>query len=550
MAFTQENFVHQDLYSENSYLRDTLSYFVPGKHFNEIEPDVKRFSARVSSDVLEMSRQAEREEPQWVPFDHWGNRVDDIIMSEGWKSLHVVAAEEGIVATAYERKSEEFSRVHQMMKLLLFHPSSAYFSCPLAMTDGAARVLETADAKQPKELAFSHLTSRRPKEFWTAGQWMTEKIGGSDVSQTETQAELIDGEYFLSGTKWFTSAITAEVALTLAQATDESGQSGLTMFFVKIRNEKGLLNKIEVLRLKDKLGTRAMPTAELELKKCPAIMVGKVGEGVKNISTVLNTSRLYTAVCATGAMYRLMSLSRDYAHKRKAFGKTLADHPLHTTTLFDWQARVNASVQFVVQMSILMGRSETGKANEEDQALLRLMTPVVKLWTGKHCVQIMSELIESFGGAGYIEDTGLPKYLRDNQVLSIWEGTTNILSLDTLRAMSKGDVLELSLKAFAQRIGQLKGFETEKKKMMGFIQLSKEFIQSQGSSKLLMENSARSLAFALGDVFAGLLLCEFAEKTKKKRDQLTAERFIQNIKAPEFVNSEERVNDIREALFS
>ena len=222
-------------------------------------------------------------------------------MDPGWTNLHGVAAEEGLVAIGYERNSEEFSRLHQFLKLMLFHPLSAYYTCPLAMTDGATRIVETCEIDSIKDEAFSHLTSRLPFDFWTAGQWMTEKIGGSDVSGSETIAEEENGTYRLQGLKWFTSAITANITMTLAKIR---GQENLSLFYVRIRNEEGRLNNIEVLRLKEKLGTRAMPTAELLLQGCEGQLIGEPGQGVKQIATVLNISRLYNAACATGAFLR------------------------------------------------------------------------------------------------------------------------------------------------------------------------------------------------------------------------------------------------------
>ena len=229
----------------------------------------------------------------------------------------------------------------------------------------------------------------------------------------------------------------------------------------------------------------------------------------------------------------------------------LSEHPLHTSTLFDWQVTTNACVHFVQQMALYLGKSETGVANETEAALLRMMTPIVKLWTGKRAVVTISELIESFGGAGYIEDTGLPKYLRDNQVLSIWEGTTNILSLDTLRAMAKGNILTLVMRNFAERIHQLPAqFDEEKNKLNELLHTCQNFIQDNLNSRELLENGARSFAFAMGDIFCAILLMEFAGKTQKKRDLFIAQRFSHNILHPDFINNKSFIDDAKEILFS
>ena len=547
MAFLQEDFEYKDLYSENTYLSDVLKAYCDQKHTEKIETDLKKFSKRAKGEVLEMMWQAEGQPPTHKAFDHWGKRVDEIVMHPAWDQLHDVSASEGIVAIGYERDSGADSRLHQFLKLMLFHPSSAFYSCPLAMTDGAARVLETNMTDSRKEV-FSHLIDRDPEEFWTAGQWMTEKTGGSDVSRSETYAELKDDRYYLYGTKWFTSAITAQIAMTLAQ-TEVDGKKRLSLFMVKIRNENGELNNIEVLRLKDKLGTKAMPTAELELQGVEGELIGDLGSGVKNIATVLNISRLYNSVCATGTIYRLHSLLLDYSQKREAFGKKLIDHPLHQQTLMKTQADTKACVHFIAQLGKSLGRSELGEADQEELAFLRVFTPVAKLWTAKKSVNTTSELVEGFGGAGYIEDTQIPRFLRDAQVFSIWEGTTNIMSLDTLRALSQGDNAKNCFTYLEKRLKVLKeSAETIKiKKLFGEVQ---SWLIENKENLEVLQKGARTLSFALADGLAGLLLSEFAMHTKKSRDEQMLRVFVENINWPQWSESEDLKEQVKQTLLS
>jgi hypothetical protein len=172
---------------------------------------------------------------------------------------------------------------------------------------------------------------------------------------------------------------------------------------------------------------------------------------VRKIATLMNVTRIYNANAAVAGMRRAFELARDYSRRRRAFGRPLLEHPLHRETLADMAAEVAAGLVLLFRAVELQGREEQGEANADERALLRLLTPLVKLETGRQAVAVASEALECFGGAGYVEDTGLPRLLRDAQVLTIWEGTTNVLSLDALRAMDREDALR-ALCADAERL--------------------------------------------------------------------------------------------------
>jgi hypothetical protein len=186
-----------------------------------------------------------------------------------------------------------------------------------------------------------------------------------------------------------------------------------------------------------------VPTAELALEGTPAELVCGRGDGVRNIAPMLNVTRTWNSVSAVALIRRGLALARDYAKRRIAFGSALAEKPLHVDTLAGLQAEFEAAFQLTFFVVELLGRSEAAQASAQQAELLRVLTPVAKLTTGRQCVAVLSEVIEAFGGAGYVEDTGLPMLLRDAQVLPIWEGTTNVLALDTLRAVQGAGGLEL-----------------------------------------------------------------------------------------------------------
>src|SRR5437868_1446156 len=435
--FVQEEPKLGNQYDDDALLRSYLGWRLPKKVLGDIEPDLRRLGNRVATDILAIAERAEASPPKHVPYDAWGRRVDRIETSDAWRELDSISATEGIVATAFERAHGAHSRIHQFARLYLFAPSSALYSCPLAMTDGAARFLEV-HGDDATRATFAHLTSRDPRQFWTSGQWMTERSGGSDVGSTSTIARCEAGnDYRLYGLKWFTSATTSQVAMTLARIEGApSAGAGLSVFLITLRDREGMLRNIRVDRLKDKLGTRAPPTAELTLEGTPARLVGGAGEGIRKIATLFNITRVYNAVAAVAGMRRAIALATDYARRRIAFGKPLIEHPLHAETLAEMQLELHAAFLVAFRVVELLGREECGDATESELQLLRFLIPVAKLYTAKQAIAVASEAVEAFGGAGYVEDTGIPRLLRDAQVLPIWEGTSNVLSVDVLRALS------------------------------------------------------------------------------------------------------------------
>ncbi|MFA9444384.1 acyl-CoA dehydrogenase family protein [Egicoccus sp. AB-alg6-2] len=433
-----------DEWAEDLALQRYLERVLPADVHEAVVPSLAEMGHLAATDLKTWSDAMDQpsEEPRLRGFDAWGNRVDEVETSPYWRRIAAVAHEHGVVATGYERANGAYSRVHQFALAYLFAPSSALYSCPLAMTDGAAKTLLVHGERDLVERAVPRLTSRDPATAWTSGQWMTERAGGSDVGRSETVARAEGPLWRLTGTKWFTSAVTADMALTLARPEGNGpGGRGLAMFYVEVRDDGGRLNDLRVLRLKSKLGTRQMPTAELALDGTLAHLVGPPADGTRNITPMLTVTRLWNAVTAASGLRRGLALARDYARRREAFQGALVDQPLHQATLAWLRVQHEASLQLAFRAVELLGRDEAGVATEREQQVLRLLLPITKLTTGKQAVAGASEALEAFGGAGYIEDTHLPQLLRDAQVLPIWEGTTNVLALDVLRALADGDLL-------------------------------------------------------------------------------------------------------------
>lgn len=534
----------KNVYENDPVLKGFLKQVLSPADFAVVDKDLQRFGDRVISECEPLAQIAEKHPPFHIPYDAWGNRIDHIETSEAWNKLHQIAAEEGIVALGFERPLNEFSRVWQFAKLYLYHPSSAIYSCPLAMTDGAARVLEVHGSEDQKNRAYKFLTTRNPEKFWTSGQWMTERSGGSDVSGTSTIANN-DGDFYrLSGVKWFTSATTSQMAMTLARI---EGDEKLSLFYVELRDKNNKLQNIKINRLKEKLGTKALPTAELTLEGTPAVLVGERGKGVKTIATLFNITRVYNACCAVGYMKRGLDLAIDYAHKREVFGKKLIDHDLHVETLSRLKVQFEASFLMTFKAALYLGKDETKKASEVESGTLRMLIPLAKLYTAKIGVGLSSEVLESFGGAGYVEDTGLPQLLRNAQVLSIWEGTTNVLSLDVIRAVKKEASLPFFNEDVRHRLNKApEELKISAAKLENMLQEINQFLENEKSENVLSGN-ARVIAISLSDIYCGSLLIENAGLEKSERSFIVASRFIEMI-LPFKKNSSDYFKDSRKIL--
>lgn len=483
---------------------------LPADAFVGMAGELEQLVQRVrpgSGDIWQLGEKAEREPPRHVPVDAWGGRVDRIECSTAWRELEAVAAEEGIVATGYERRLGDLSRLEQMARLFLFHPASAMYSCPLAMSDGAARILELFGDTELRKGPLRRLTSRDPGDVWTSGQWMTELAGGSDVSGTATVARNEGGEWRLYGEKWFASSITSQMALVLARAVDAGGADhGLSVFLVEPWDTDGVLRGIRVERLKNKLGTVALPTAELTLNGVRGRIIGEPGRGVSTISSMLTVTRFYNTTCAAAWMRHGVWLARDYSARRSAFGRRLRDLPAHAETLASLEVECTAALHLAARVAVLLGREECGTASAADSAILRLLVPVA------------SEVVECFGGAGYVEDTGIPRLLRDAQVLSIWEGTTNVLAVDTLRALDtrNTDVLGAWLaemdRIATRSITNLTVGDAARA-LRGATHRTGGYVTAVMSSEDVegAQAGARGLAFAIARISAGALMLEHAQ---------------------------------------
>ncbi|MFC5740591.1 acyl-CoA dehydrogenase family protein [Dyella tabacisoli] len=461
-----------------------------------------------------------RRKPVLTQWDAWGHRVDRIELTAAWQEGPQLTTRHAVLAAGHE--ASEYARLEQFARVYLYHLASEFYTCPLAMTDGAATALKASGNHALIERALPHFLSRDPATFWLSGQWMTENAGGSDVGRTETVARQDShGQWRLYGRKWFSSAVVGEAALALARPEGAgTGTAALALFYVETMEGERRKPELQIDRLKDKLGTHELPTAEIHLRGLPAWPLGELAHGVRQVAPMLNITRSWNAICAVASMARAISLARDYATRRQAFGRPLIEQPLHAQTLADMQAEFEGAFALAFEVTHLLGRVEQGIAAPHEAALLRLLTPLAKLWTGKLAVKLCSEALECFGGAGYIEDTGLPQLLRDAQVYAIWEGTTNVLSLDSLRALGGDgpDALRQAVTTWLSGNDDMHAASA----IQHVLDAATRWLNTHAQQRNPLEAGARGLAITLARCAAAALLARQAAWSTSRDDQRPA----------------------------
>lgn len=490
-------------YTADPALTSLLGAWLPPETLAWAEPQLSELGRLAAGDLPALGDACERQ-PAWLrPIDPWGERVDEVVYPEAWRRLGAVAAGFGLVGLPYEEEARRVAgpdvRVVHAALCYLFQPQTATYLCPVSMTDAAARVLADHGPDSLRREVLPHLVSRDPGLAWTAGQWMTEHQGGSDVGANTVEARRDGAAWRLHGRKFFCSNVGGEAVLALARPEGGApGTRGLGLFLVPRLVPGGARNRYRIDRLKDKLGTRAMATGEVTLEGAHAEQVGELERGFAQMTSMLNVTRLHNAVASAATIRRGLQLARGYAACRTAFGRPLDRLPLQRQMLVQLAVQAEAALVLTMRMAALLGRIECGGARVDESVVLRLGTSLTKLYTARQAVAASSEVVECFGGAGYMEDTGIARLLRDAQVLPIWEGTTNVLSLDALRTIARPGTADAFV-AELERLGSPRRDE-----VAGLL------AAAAGREPDVAQRSARRLAFAMAEAWISGLLAEAA----------------------------------------
>ena len=459
-----------------------------------------------SEEAREHGRLANEHHPVLRPYDRYGHRVDEVDFHPSWHWLMERAVGHGLGATPWERQADGDAHAHvrRAAGFMAWSHTEPGHGCPISMTYAAVPALRVDDAiaKEWTPLLASTIYDpglRIPstKLGALAGMGMTEKQGGSDVRANVTAARptQTDGTYTLHGHKWFTSAPMNDVFLVLAQA-----ESGVTCFLVPRVLPDGTRNRLDVVRLKDKLGNRSNASSELELDGTVAIRLGDEGRGVRTIIEMVAATRLDCVGGSASLMRRAVSEATWHTAHRSAFGSLLIDKPLMQNVLADLAVESEAATVLAMRLAAAVD----DLADPHEAALRRIALPLAKFWVCKRTPALTAEALECLGGNGYVEESQMPLLYREAPLNSVWEGSGNVNALDVLRALAREPE---ALDAWITEVGLARGGDV---RLDRAIDDTLALLGSMLGDAAALEVGARRLAGRMAAVLQGSLLVRFS----------------------------------------
>jgi alkylation response protein AidB-like acyl-CoA dehydrogenase len=468
-----QNFYQSDLIFQH-WLNNRLS----AGAYAYMSDKLNRLGQLAAGKMNELSLLADKEAPKLIKRNWLGETINEIQFHPAYWELIKIAVDSEMFRVKWEPnlRTNFYAEIQRMgfSADFLYSMAEGGVPCPLCMTDGVARLIDRYCDNADKKRLLSHIYTENAEELYTGAMFLTEKAGGSDVGANIVSASHIAGDYYaLNGEKWFCSNANAEIIFALARTNPEiKGTKGLSIFLIEKHKPDGSKNEMEIVRLKDKLGVRAMASAECILTDTWGKLVGAKGEGFKIMTDMINLSRLYNAMGSVSGMRRGLVEAYEFLYNRQTFGNETLNHALIREKLSELSALYQANFYLVWEAISLLDEADNG--NEEAEHILRLLTPMVKKYAAEAGVYLIRECMELMGGLGYIEDGIMPKLFRDTLVLPIWEGAGNIMTLDMLRAVSKSNGMWLIIKqienAFQKSGTYQKGLENKLNELKSLVE--------------------------------------------------------------------------------
>lgn len=451
----------QNFYLEDPNIQYLLKRFLPAAMHEWAEKRMTELGAYAAGPMDERAAHTDKEgKPRLRKYNRLGEDISEIVTNEGYQETVAYTYGAGIVSHLYHPVPELGETVPYTYSFLMGYvvsQSEPGFYCPVTLTMSAAYLIHRYGNEEQKQKYLTGLASSDRAQMYEGATWLTERQGGSDVGANVTVAQPVEGRpwvYRLTGEKFFASNAGAMVATVLARIDfDKPGTKGLGLFLVPRIKPDGERNQIQIRRLKEKLGVNAVPSAEVLLEGAEGYLIGQPENGFKYMAEALNLSRICNAIASLGIMRRAFYEAQYYAEERRAFGKPIDQYPMVRQMLISMLVDVEVSSGAVFDMLQVYDRLHSSEpVKKEDVALVRLLIPLLKYRTGEEAVADAHTAIEVHGGNGYIEEYVTPRLLRDAQVLTVWEGTSNILALDLLRVMQKEKSHELFIQMLRERV--------------------------------------------------------------------------------------------------
>jgi alkylation response protein AidB-like acyl-CoA dehydrogenase len=411
-------------------------------------PSLAAFGAWVGTDVDAAAAYTDRLAPPVLEScDRDGQLEPRLVCNARYEAMHREVYEHGIVGLNHGPSPEPFLLTFAMGYLLAQADISIH--CPATLTGAVAHVLDRFAPPDLRERYLPELV-RRDGRACTGATWATERQGGSDMGAAEMAARTTGEAVTLTGLKWFCSNAAADVALVTARPEDASpGSKGLGLYLVPRLGPDGTPNRLRLRRLKDKLGTRGLPTGEIEFLGAQALEVAPPPQGFKLMMEALEFSRIHNALAAAGIQRRTFAEAAGYTAARHAFGAPLASFPMVRDTLLDMQVELEAAVALAFEAAAAF---DAAASDATARPWLRTATALAKHRTAEQALPAASRAIELLGGNGYTEEYVTARLLRDAQVLTVWEGPANIQALELLRVVRSG---QGGFEAFESRIAPI-----------------------------------------------------------------------------------------------
>ncbi|MDP9898861.1 isovaleryl-CoA dehydrogenase [Variovorax ginsengisoli] len=487
--------VGYNLFETNRPLRDALAFNAPQLRTDALHA----LGAKVgTADMQRHARLANAQGPQLHTHDRFGRRIDEVEFHPSYHALMGAAVGAGLHGAPWG-STQAHAHVQRAAGFMLFTELEPSILCPISMSYAATPALRGNAAVYadwgPKLTSLSYDPALAPlenKPGVTMGMGMTEKQGGSDV-RANTTAAMREGNdawgerYAITGHKWFFSAPMCDAFLILAQAP-----AGLSCFFLPRVLPDGTRNAIYIQRLKDKLGNKANASSEVEFHGASAWLVGEEGRGVPQILEMGTMTRLDCALGTSGLMRQALSLALDHTAQRQAFGKPLIAQPLMKNVLADLALESEASTALAMRLA----RAFDHPGDDHERLMARLLTPVAKFWICKRGSHFAQEAMECLGGNGYVEEGGegvMARIYREMPLNSIWEGAGNIMALDLLRGLRKGDAVA----ALAHELAPARGQHAALDRIADALPARIEAMASDTEARRLVQDVALAMQAAL-----------------------------------------------------